>query len=322
MNKIKQIIFLFTASILLSLMSGNFVNAKVSKYGDFKYIIKDTGITITKYTGKSKVVNIPDSIDGMPVDTIGNGAFEYNKHIVKVTIPDSIKSIGDSAFGECKSLQNVNMPSSVKIIKERCFSRCISLKSIELSNVRKICSNAFSYCKSLGGKLALNNIREIENNAFYKCTGIIKAKFSDKLCIYGSSYDANIQGNPFSLCKSLISVDIDSSNTEYKSVDGIVYSNDDNWLVTYPAGKCSTVKLENHSKGIASYAFSGATIGDFIISEETMYVGNNAFYKSSISSITIPHCGNTCRFEYNVFRKCNRLTTVVFDDNIKSINND
>jgi hypothetical protein len=43
--------------------------------GDFEFFPEGNGLTITKYKGKAAVVNIPLSIDGIPVMAIGDSAF-------------------------------------------------------------------------------------------------------------------------------------------------------------------------------------------------------------------------------------------------------
>ena len=48
--------------------------------GDYQYAILDDGsIEITRYSGDSTELIIPDTIDGKSVTTIGDGAFAYVK---------------------------------------------------------------------------------------------------------------------------------------------------------------------------------------------------------------------------------------------------
>lgn len=64
--------------------------------------------TIKKYNGNDAVVNIPSEINGIPVETIGNAAFQDNTTITSVTIPDSVTEIGSNAFADCTNLTSVN----------------------------------------------------------------------------------------------------------------------------------------------------------------------------------------------------------------------
>lgn len=63
--------------------------------------------TIKKYNGNDAVVNIPSEINGIPVETIGNAAFQDNTTITSVTIPDSVTEIGANAFAGCTNLTSV-----------------------------------------------------------------------------------------------------------------------------------------------------------------------------------------------------------------------
>jgi hypothetical protein len=71
---------------------------------DFTYMITNGTITITGYIGRGGSVAIPDTINGLPVTTIGASAFYSCTGLTSVTIPNSVTSIGDGAFGNCTSL--------------------------------------------------------------------------------------------------------------------------------------------------------------------------------------------------------------------------
>lgn len=63
--------------------------------------------TIKKYNGNDAVVNIPSEINGVTVETIGNGAFR-DSAVTSVTIPASVTEIGANAFAGCTNLTSVN----------------------------------------------------------------------------------------------------------------------------------------------------------------------------------------------------------------------
>jgi DNA polymerase III epsilon subunit-like protein len=99
-------------------------------YGDFEYDYGATTVTITGYTGNGGAVNIPSSIDGKPVVSIGNNAFcDYNnsnytytgKGLTSVTIPNSVTTIGYNAFRN-NQLTSVTIPNSVTTIGDVAFS--------------------------------------------------------------------------------------------------------------------------------------------------------------------------------------------------------
>lgn len=101
-------------------------------YKEYSYIDKSTGskvkaIKITKYKGFVTDVVIPETIGSKIVDRIDILAFNGNKIITSVVIPESIKSIGIGAFGCCSSLQRVEIKGKNVSLGAVCFGSCVSL---------------------------------------------------------------------------------------------------------------------------------------------------------------------------------------------------
>lgn len=106
----------------------------LKKCGEWGYIVKGNTNTveITEYTGYDYGVSVPDSIYGITVTSIADGAFTNNLFLLGVTIPDSITSIGASAFSGCTSLRSITIPDSVISIGDAAFYNCKSLVSITI----------------------------------------------------------------------------------------------------------------------------------------------------------------------------------------------
>ncbi|MHC1765213.1 MAG: leucine-rich repeat domain-containing protein [Verrucomicrobiia bacterium] len=119
----------------------------------FIYTINNGAITITGYTGPGGAVIIPDTINGLPVNSIGDNAFSFCSSLTSVTIPNSVTSIGDYAFQNCYSLTSVTIPSSVTSIGDYVFQYCYRLTSVTIPNgVTSIGDNAFYFCALLSGR--------------------------------------------------------------------------------------------------------------------------------------------------------------------------
>ncbi|GHV72711.1 hypothetical protein AGMMS49940_00130 [Spirochaetia bacterium] len=126
---------------------------------DFKF---DKG-EITRYTGTSKDVVIPGQINGIPVTTIGYGAFQDNQ-LTSVTIPNSVTSINTNAFWN-NQLTSVTIPNSVTSISQMAFSGN-QLTSVTIPNsVTSISQMAFSG-NQLTSVTLPNNV-SIAHDAFY-----------------------------------------------------------------------------------------------------------------------------------------------------------
>jgi len=97
----------------------------IAVQAQFTYTINTNGtITITKYTGSGGAVTIPDTINGLPVTSIGNAAFKQCNNLVSITIPNGVTSIGGDAFSFCTKLTSATIGNSVTNIGNEAFLRC------------------------------------------------------------------------------------------------------------------------------------------------------------------------------------------------------
>lgn len=97
--------------------------------GDYKYrILEDGTVEITDYIGNDIELEVPDTLNGK-----------------------SVTSIGDDAFSWCSKLQNINLPSSVIHVEKHTFSMCENLKNINVAdeNEKYASQNGILYSKDL-----------------------------------------------------------------------------------------------------------------------------------------------------------------------------
>lgn len=134
---------------------------------DYEYWVKNGEATITKYNGSGGSVDIPSTLNGYQVTSIGSRVFKDNTKITHVTIPDGVTSIGIHAFAFCKSLESISIPNSVNIIGMMCFESCISLKSVVLPCDLTLIDFALFYnCYSLNSANIPDGVTAIEGPAF------------------------------------------------------------------------------------------------------------------------------------------------------------
>ncbi len=174
---------------------------------EFTYEIVDGEVTITGYIGNGGDVVIPSALEGYPVTTIRDYAFEKNSSITSVVIPDTVIIIGRGAIRHCSILTSVVIGDSVTMIDEFAFLNCRSLANIEVSSnnanytshdgvlftkdgtilvqypigkgltkyiisdsVTTIGLGAFRHCKVLTDVVIGNGVTTIDHSAFYDCS--------------------------------------------------------------------------------------------------------------------------------------------------------
>ena len=86
------------------------IKKTVFEDGDFVFTLTDSedGLVVTEYRGSAASVIVPDKYDGLPIVQIGEGAFEDNKTLVSIDLPDTIIIIGKRAFKGCTNLSEMH----------------------------------------------------------------------------------------------------------------------------------------------------------------------------------------------------------------------
>lgn len=97
--------------------------------GTFDYKKYSQYIEITGGKQASGTLEIPSSIDGLPVRKIGIYAFQQCS-ATSIIFPDTLEEIGPYAFGFSENLSSVTFPSSLKVIKFHAFEYCKKLSEI------------------------------------------------------------------------------------------------------------------------------------------------------------------------------------------------
>jgi len=337
--------FMLPAGMSLADLFGIEVAAAAS---DFYYEVNSDGttVTITGYKGSGGEVAIPGIIDGKAVEVIGNRAFNYNKNITSITIPNSVTWIGQEAFcstffksvkignsveciGECafkySDLTSITIPNSVKTIGRAVFESCENLASAKIGNgVETIGDNAFLYCKKLASIIIPDSVTDLGEYAFGGCIELKSAKIGKGVrAISGNAFNSCVKlpsitipksvicigGYTFAHCEKLTSITIPNSVETIS--DGAFYN----------CTNLKSAKIGSGVKSIYSYAFADcAKLSSITIPNSVTNIDDWAFNGcAGLKSVKI---GKSVKsIGYSAFNGCIKLTAIAIPDSVTSIDN-
>nr|MCR4901358.1 leucine-rich repeat protein [Butyrivibrio sp.] len=269
----------------------------------FSYETSNGKLSITGYSGKSEYIEIPESINGLPVIALSEYVFAFNEDIKRVTIPESVTNIGRRAFYDCKALESIELSTNITEIGEAAFAGCGSLNNMDLSSLSltEISDSCFMHDINLYNVYLPETITEIGDYAFAGCTYLQNIDMPDTVTSLGEFVFFNdkvlseitIPGNVSEIgegfvngCSSLKSITA-VSNGIYSSEEGILYRQ--NRLIRCPEAYC----------------------GDVFVKDSAAKIEDKAFYNCSlINSVTLGKL--TAEIGEAAFSGCNRLTSLNF----------
>ena len=108
---------------------------------DFIFNVVNGVNTLIGYLGHETDLTLPVDYKGASY-SIGEKAFNGNKTITSITIPNNVTNIGYGAFYACSALTSVTIGSNVTSIGESAFAYCYNIIDIKLMAEKPIRSNA------------------------------------------------------------------------------------------------------------------------------------------------------------------------------------
>ena len=310
----------------------------------FTYVVNNGAVTITGGC-QSGAVNIPSTIDGLPVTSIGDEAFYNCTSLTSVTIPDSVTRIGDSAFEDCDSLTAITVdannstyasldgilfdkslstlvecptgkagsytiPNSVTRIGDSAFYDC-DLTSVTIPNsVTRIGDYAFNGC-GLTSVTIGKGVTSIGNGAFSECGSLTSVTIPNSVTRIGNGAFYN--------CRSLTSITIPDSVTGIG--DSAFEDCTSLTAITVDANNSTYASLDGilFDKSLSTLVeCPTGKAGSYTIPNSVTRIGDSAFYDCDLTSVTIPN--SVTRIGDYAFNGCG-LTSVTIGKGVTSIGN-
>ncbi len=281
---------------------GNFYNCSSLKAIDIPESVELIGSSAFAYSG-IEAIELPDTIT-----VIYDSTFSNCKSLKSVKFPANLESIGDSAFLRCELLDNIVIPDTVGYVGIQAFT-----KTAFYNNVANWENGAL-----YSGKCLLATNKEVDEaytvkdgtivigaNAFYSNNKVKTITLPDSVmavCDFAFTWCDNLETinigkgvigigeNLFSASPKLSAINVSAENTEFVSVDGVLFNKDKTEIISFPAGKGTEYTIPATVKSIGNYAFSYCNgLTSVTISEEVASIGDHAFSDCfSLKEIKIP----------------------------------
>ena len=319
------IIGILPVSVLAADTTGSFEATGGMVY----YEIDDASqtVTITGCDTTVTAIEIPNSLEKLPVTKIADSAFSNMSGYVKphdsltsVKLPSTLTSIGARAFYDCTNLSNADLAActGLKTIGDEAFYDCTNLSNADLAACtglktigdRAFCGTAladvkfpaslsdigkyaFATCKLTNVDLSgCTQLRSVSDGSFYINEGLISVKLPSTLISIGA--------NAFDNCTGLLNVDL-SACTELATIGSYAFRNSALTAVEFPT---SLVDVSGFTDcKLTNVDLSGCT--------QLRSIGEDAFYKNKeLVAVKLP--SNVEIIDKDAFMSCEKLADVNF----------
>lgn len=255
-------------------------------------------IMITGYLGDSEVLEIPDTINGIPVTEVSRYANIPNAEKIKtVKIPAGITKIG----GLFDHLQNV---SDIEIDKD---NKSFSFENNVLYTAQK--DSIIKCCTGLEGVFTIpDTVTSVDGMAFLNCSAMTV------LNIHAAVKEI---GNIFDGCSSLEAINVSKSNENYSSINGVFFDKNGNSLLRCPQKyPDKNFIIPASIQNVNYHAFQDCVELESIeFPDEMQYISNEAFKNCvMLDNVVLPQNVNV--ISSRAFENCSSLKNISFSDNV------
>ena len=272
-------------------------------YEGVYYPVRVIGSNAFRNCDQITSVNIPSSVTDIMASAFRNSGISGS-----LNIPSAVTSIGAYAFAGCEKLSGeITLPSKLTEISDGVFENCSNITSVNIpASVTSIGEYAFENCNNLACDIELpSTLNEIKREAFENCSSITGTITIPASCTtIGEMAFCGIGAT---------AINVDQGNTNYSSVDGVLYSKSKDMLIACPAGKMSdSFSIESGVSSISQYALYNCKNlkGTLTIPAKVTSIPMFTFYGcSGFTGPLIIH-DNIKTISYSAFEGCSGFTSL------------
>lgn len=239
----------------------------------------------------------------------------YSGASASVVIPQTIDSASvvkvlSGAFSENAVIENVVLPDTVTTIESSSFNSCSALNSVKMSGVVTVGENAFDLCSSLENVQVGDSLSTIEKKAFSNCKAVKEFYFGDSITAIGDGAFQN--ASPVAVMTDRAYTEKTGYSYEYVNLKGFKY---------YPHNDSTfDYYVENYVASISGYKLNDSIVE--IPSEIDGYtvsqVAENAFKNNSVIK-TVVFNDNMRNINDYAFYGCSALSSILFPKSLRKI---
>jgi len=270
-------------------------------------------INITGYSGAGGAVIIPVATNGLPITSIGDGAFSSTP-VASVTIPGSVTNIGNSAFQSCVNLTNAMISNGLTSAGDFSFQYCSRLAGLTIpASLTSIGDDAFDSCVSLTNITIPGSVTNIGANAFFSCSSLAGVAIPASI--------TNIGASAFEGCALMTAITVDAQNPVYSSLNGVLFDTNQSTLIEYPGGLGGPYAIPGSVTSIGEFAFAScAGLTGITLSKSVTNIGAGAFEDcAGLTGLTIPALVTS--IGSFAFFDCTGLTNITIPASVTNIGN-
>lgn len=252
------------------------------------------GVSAFRNCENLQTVNIPEG-----TTKIAAGVFASTTSLKELALPDSVTKIDKLAFVD-SGLTRISMSDNIRTIEAGAFEGSSLEEAVLPASLVSIGDRAFVSCKKLTkvdtSKCA--DLLTIGKDVFDSCISLKSFHFPASVKEVGdmSMFDYDV----FAFCFSLESITVDEGNTLLMSVDGVLYTKEEDnvGMVTYPLARgAASYTVPDGFRYLGNYSINyspqqdspqpAVPLTEVILPPSVRAVGQSALYNANLKTVYV-----------------------------------